>query len=140
MEYLELYNNFINSSRNISEDEILREIYDNREDMYSKEKMKLWKEDFGKYWNGLDKNNKRKYTKMLGKEEEEIEYYDKIIKYDYNTTTEELIENLYEGRYEKSEEKKINALRKNIYKYWKRIDDNEKIKYIELAIKKDENE
>ena len=140
MEYLELYNNFINSSRNISEDEILREIYDNREDMYSKEKMKLWKEDFGKYWNGLDKNNKRKYTKMLGKEEEEIEYYDKIIKYDYNTTTEELIENLYEGRYEKSEEKKINALRKNIYKYWKRIDDNEKIKYIELAIKKDDNE
>lgn len=116
MEHLELYNNFLNSSRKISEDEILREIYENREDVYSKEKIRLWKEDFGTYWNGLDKGNKRKYTKMLGREEEEIEYYDKIIKYDYNTPIEELIENLYDGRYEKPEEKKINALRKNIYK------------------------
>ncbi len=65
------FDNLIKYALNIDETKFSKDFYDGKYDRYVEDKITLMRTNFGSFWCGLDKNNKKKYIKLVN------EYYKK---------------------------------------------------------------
>lgn len=132
MEKLEEIDKFMNSNKTIPNKKLIKELYENKKDIYSKEKLNLCKNNLTQYWCGLSEDKKDIYKKLFdGKLE--LKEYTKVVKYGYNETCEKIIKELWDGRIGDDEKEKLTNLRNNISEYWNMIEEDEKIKYLKLS-------
>ncbi len=59
------YDNFVKYALNVDVMEFAKDFYDRKFDSYVQEKVMLMRTDFGSFWCGLDKNNKKKYVHLV---------------------------------------------------------------------------
>ena len=132
---MEEYNKLKNSSIILEDSELIRELYNNRKDRYSEQKIELLRNNLCEYYFGLDKENRIKYIQLAKLNVEEQERYEKFLRYGDNVDTVELIKNFFDGNYNlkgKKEEQMIN-IRRNITAFWRSLKKEEKEKYINLV-------
>jgi len=137
MELIE-YNNFINYSITLDDDVLIKKMYNNNNDSYSEEKIKLFRTNITEYWCGLDKNNKIKYLKLIKARTKNIEHYDNFLKYGSNIDVYEFTEKFYNNDFDLKNIdniKKIQMLKNDLSRFWKILNEDEKIKFIELVNK-----
>lgn len=132
MEKVDEIDKFMNSNKKINEKTLIKELYEGKNDIYSKDKIKLCKSNLTQYWCGLSEDKKEIY-KNLFNGKLEIKEYTKAVKYGYNETCEKLISELWDNKLGDEEREKLTNLRNNISKYWKMIEEDEKIKYLKLS-------
>ena len=135
MEFEE-YNNFINHSITLDDDVLIKKMYNNNDDHYSEEKIKLLRTNIAEYWCGLDKKNKIKYLKLIKAKTKNIEHYDNFVKFGWNVDVCEFKEKFYNNDFDLkniNNIKKIQILRNDLTQFWKTLNENEKIKFIELV-------
>lgn len=133
---LQLYNNFITNTKTLKNKILLESFYNNRNDSYSKEKIKLFRENITQYWCSMSKDNKVKLLNLMNIDENEISNIDNFVKYGWNTPTEEFVEKFYDNEFDYDDEDnklKLQNLRENFGSFWEDLDDNEKVKYIKLV-------
>lgn len=133
---LKEYNDFINYSITLEDDELIKNMYNNNKDSYSEQKIKLLRTNIAEYWCGLDKKNKVKYLKLINAKLKNIEHYDNFVKYGWNVDTYEFTEKFYNNDFDlKNVDNilKMQMLRNNLTRFWKTLNEDEKIKYIELV-------
>lgn len=133
---LKEYNDFINYSITLDDDVLIKKMYNNNNDSYSEEKIKLLRINITEYWCGLDKNNKIKYLKLIKAKTKNIEHYDNFVKYGWNVDICEFKEKFYNNNFDLKDIDNINKiqmLRDDLTRFWKSLNEDEKIKYIELV-------
>lgn len=133
---LKEYNNFINHSITLDDDVLIKKMYNNNNDSYSEEKIKLLRTNITEYWCRLDANNKIKYLKLIKAKTKNIEYYDNFVKYGWNVDICEFKEKFYNNEFDLKNIdniKKIQMLRNDLTRFWKTLNEDEKIKFIELV-------
>lgn len=133
---LKEYDNFINHSITLDTDLLIKKMYNNIDDSYSEQKIKLLRTNISEYWCGLDSNNKIKYLKLIKAKIKNIEYYDNFVKYGWNVDTFKFIEKFYNNDFDlkkKKNFKKMQMLRYDFSRFWKTLNEEDKIKYIELV-------
>lgn len=133
---LKEYNDFINHSITLDDDVLIKKMYNNNNDSYSEEKIKLLRTNITEYWCGLDKNNKIKYLKLIKAKIKNIEYYDNFVKYGWNVDICEFKEKFYNNDFDLKNIDNINKikmLRDDLTRFWKSLNEDEKIKYIKLV-------
>ena len=136
---MEKYNIFITSTRNLKTKILLETFYNNRNDNYAKEKIKLLRENIMQFWCSLCIENKEKLLNLINVNKEDIKLYDNFVKYGWNTPTEEFVKNFYNNNFDYDDEEneiKLQNLRENFGNFWDDLDDEEKEKYINLINEK----
>lgn len=137
---LNAYNIFINSSIILEDYVLVKKIYNDNRDSYSEQKIKLLRTNIALYWCGLDKKNKIKYLKLIDADVENINYYDDFVKYGCNVNEIEFKKKFYDNNFDfnnKKDMKKMMMLRNDLTKFWKALNEDEKIKFIELVKESD---
>lgn len=132
MEKIDEIDKFMNSNKTINEKKLIKELYEGKKDIYSKEKIKLCKNNLTQFWCDLSKEKKDIYKKLFNGKLE-IKEYTKVVKYGYNETCEKLISELWNNIFENEESEKLTNLRNNISEYWRMIEEDEKVKYLMLS-------
>jgi hypothetical protein len=133
---LKEYNNFINHSITLDDNVLIKKMYNNNNDSYSEEKIKLLRTNITEYWCGLDVNNKIKYLKLINAKTKNIVHYDNFVKYGWNVDAYEFKEKFYNNDFDLKNIdniKKIQMLRNDLTRFWKTLNEDEKIKFIELV-------
>ena len=133
---LQLYNKFITNTKTLKNKILLESFYNNRNDYYAKEKIKLFRENITQYWCSMSKDNKVKLLNLMNINENEILNIDNFVKYGWNTPTEEFIEKFYNNEFDYDDEDNeqiLKNLRENFGNFWEDLDENEKVKYIKLV-------
>lgn len=129
-----LYDKFIANTKTLKNKILLETFYNNRNDSYAKEKIKLFRENITQYWCSMSKDNKEKLLNLMNIDENEITNIDNFIKYGWNTPTEEFVEKFYDNEFDYNDEENeqiLKSLRENLSNFWKDL--NEKEKYIKLV-------
>lgn len=130
------YNNFINYSITFDDDVLIKKMHNNNRDSYSEEKIKLLRTNITEYWCGLDKNNKIKFLKLIKAKTKNIEHYDNFVKYGWNVDIHEFKEKFYNNDFNlKNFDNilKMQMMRNDLTRFWKTLNEEEKIKYIKLV-------
>lgn len=133
---LSLYNKFITETKKIKDKKLLETFYNNRNDSYAKQKIKLLRENVTQYWCSLCEDNKTKLLNLMDIDEVEITNIDNFLKYGWNVPAEEFVEKFYNDEFDYSDEDdelKLCNLRENFSNFWKDLDDREKVRYLELV-------
>lgn len=133
---LELYNKFITNTKTLKNKILLETFYNNRNDSYAKEKIKLLRENITQYWCSMSKDNKVKLLFLMDINDDEISNIDNFVKYGWNTPTEEFVEKFYNNKFDyddKNNKQILTNLRENLGNFWEDLDENEKVKYINLV-------
>lgn len=89
------YDKFIISTKTIKNKILLETFYNNRNDSYAKDKIKLFRENITQYWCTLSKDNKGKLLHLMEIDTNEITNIDNFVKYGWNTPTEEFVKKFY---------------------------------------------
>lgn len=131
-----LYNKFIANTKTLKNKILLESFYNNRNDSYAKEKIKLFRENITQYWCSISKDNKEKLLNLMNIDENEITNIDNFVKYGWNTPTEEFVEKFYDNEFDYNDEENeqiLKNLRENLSNFWEDLNENEKEKYIKLV-------
>lgn len=131
-----LYDKFIANTKTLKNKILLETFYNNRNDSYAKEKIKLFRENITQYWCSMSKDNKEKLLNLMNIDENEITNIDNFVKYGWNTPTEEFVEKFYDNEFDYNDEENeqiLKSLRENLSNFWKDLNENEKEKYIKLV-------
>lgn len=134
-----LYNKFITETKSIKSKKLLETFYNNRNDSYAKEKIRLLRENITVYWCSMSNDNKEKLLNLIDIDKAEISNIDNFLKYGYNTPTEEVVEKLYNNNFDYDDEDndmKLKNLRENFSNFWNELEEDEKEKYIKLVYNK----
>jgi len=136
MEEITLYDNFIIKTKTLKNKILLEAFYNNRNDSYSKEKIKLFRENVTQYWYSMSKENKEKLLNLMNIGKDKLINIDNFVKYGWNTPTEEFVEKFYNNEFDYNDEDNeqiLKNLRENLGDFWKDLEENEKVKYIKLV-------
>jgi hypothetical protein len=131
-----LYDKFIANTKTLKNKILLETFYNNRNDSYAKEKIKLFRKNITQYWCSMSKDNKEKLLNLMNIDENEITNIDNFVKYGWNTPTEEFVEKFYDNKFDYNDEENeqiLKSLRENLSNFWKDLNENEKEKYIKLV-------
>ena len=131
-----LYDKFIANTKTLKNKILLETFYNNRNDSYAKEKIKLFRENITQYWCSMSKDNKEKLLNLMNINENELTNIDNFVKYGWNTPTEEFVEKFYDNEFDYNDEENeqiLKSLRENLSNFWKDLNENEKEKYIKLV-------
>ena len=131
-----LYDKFIANTKTLKNKILLETFYNNRNDSYAKEKIKLFRENITQYWCSMSKDNKEKLLNLMNIDENEITNIDNFVKYCWNTPTEEFVEKFYDNEFDYNDEENeqiLKNLRENLSNFWEDLNENEKEKYIKLV-------
>lgn len=131
-----LYDRFIANIKTLKNKILLESFYNNRNDSYAKEKIKLFRENITQYWCSMSKDNKEKLLNLMNIEKDELINIDNFVKYGWNTPTEEFVEKFYNNEFDHDDENNeqiLKNLRENLSNFWEDLDENEKVKYIKLV-------
>lgn len=131
-----LYDRFIANIKTLKNKILLESFYNNRNDSYAKEKIKLFRENITQYWCSMSKDNKEKLLNLMNIEKDELINIDNFVKYGWNTPTEEFVEKFYNNEFDYDDENNeqiLKNLRENLSNFWEDLDENEKVKYIKLV-------
>ena len=134
-----LYDKFIANTKTLKNKILLETFYNNRNDSYAKEKIKLFRENITQYWCYMSKDNKEKLLNLMNIDKNEITNIDNFVKYGWNTPTEEFVEKFYDNEFDYNDEENeqiLKSLRENLSNFWKDLNEYEKIKYIKLVCEK----
>ena len=115
---------------------LLESFYNNRNDFYAKEKIKLFRENITQYWCSMSKENKEKLLNLMNIDKDKMTNIENFVKYGWNTQTEEFVEKFYNNEFDYNDEDNeqiLKNLRENLSNFWEDLDDNEKAKYIKLV-------
>lgn len=133
---ISIYNKFITNTKTLKNKTLLETFYNNRNDSYAKEKIKLLRENITHYWCSMSKDNKVKLLNLMNIDENEITNIDNFVKYGWNIPTEEFVEKFYNNEFDydnEDNEQILKNLRENLDSFWEDLDDDEKVKYIKLV-------
>lgn len=139
MKEISLYNKFIINTKTLKNKVLLETFYNNRNDSYAKEKIKLFRENITQYWCSMSKDNKEKLLNLMDIDKDEMINIDNFVKYSWNTLTEEFVEKFYNNEFDYNDEDdylKLQNLRDNLSIFWKDLDEDDKKKYIKLVYEK----
>jgi hypothetical protein len=132
------YNKFITNTKTLKNKILLKIFYNNRNDSYAKEKIKLFRENITQYWCTMSQENKEKLLNLMDIDidKDEMSNIDNFVKYGWNTPTEEFVKKFYDGDFDYDDEDNeqiLKNLRENLSNFWNDLEDNEKEKYIKLV-------
>lgn len=130
------YNKFITNTKTLKNKILLKIFYNNRNDSYAKEKIKLFRENITQYWCTMSQENKEKLLNLMDIDKDEMSNIDNFVKYGWNTPTEEFVKKFYDGDFDYDDvdnEQILKNLRENLSNFWNDLEDNEKEKYIKLV-------
>lgn len=134
-----MYDKFITETRKIKAKILLETFYNNRNDSYAKQKIKLLRDNITQYWCSMSKDNKIKLLLLMDMNEDAISNIDNFVKYGWNTPTEEFVKNFYDNNFnydDEIDELKLQNLRENFGNFWEDLNEDEKVKYVKLVCDK----
>ena len=136
---ISMYDKFITETRKIKAKILLETFYNNRNDSYAKQKIKLLRDNITQYWCSMSKDNKIKLLLLMDMNEDAISNIDNFVKYGWNTPTEEFVKNFYDNNFnydDEIDELKLQNLRENFGNFWEDLNEDEKVKYVKLVCDK----